>query len=371
MKINIKAKFYLLCLVVTVSACSKDAGNIIIGIDDIGKNDRVLVLVHPTENNIKTFSYLIENRVLPLPSSVKVVGVYHTSEKYDYAKALEYIKKNKLENFRLLPVKEPISENAIFRVNECTEIFTRLSRVSNGIIFTGGPDIPPSIYGEKTSLLTQITDPARHYFEISFLFHLIGSQRDTIFTPLLEAKPLLPVLGICLGMQSMNVAAGGTLIQDIPSEVYGITTVEDALLQQTNNLHRNYFVSFSLDEKLIWGNFHQIDIKGEPLKSMCSAWPWVLSSHHQGVDKLGWRLKVVASSVDGKIVEAIAHSKYPNVLGVQFHPEPILLYSKDEYIRFVPNQPSRLTYLDMYAGEAGEKFHRAFWGWFGKKIIEN
>lgn len=371
MKINIKTTFYLLCLAITVSACSKDAGDIVIGIDDIGKNDRVLVLVHPTENNIKTFSYLIENRILPLPSSVKVVGVYHTSEMYDYAKALEYIKKNKLENFRLLPVKEPISENAIFRVNECSEFFTRLTRVSDGIIFTGGPDIPPSIYGEKTSLLTQITDPARHYFEISFLFHLIGSQCDTLFTPLLEAKPLLPVLGICLGMQSMNVAAGGTLIQDIPGEVYGITTVEDALLLQTNSLHRNYFVNFSLDEKVVWGNFHQIDIKDEPVKSMCSARPWVLSSHHQGVDKLGWRLRVVASSVDGKIVEAIAHRKYPNVIGVQFHPEPILLYSKDEYIRFVPNQPSRLTYLDMYAGEAGEKFHRAFWGWFGKKIIEN
>jgi len=353
-----------------IISCNRDSGNIVIGIDDIGKNDRVLVLMHPTENNIKTFNYLIDNNVLPIPSVVKVIGVYHTSEKYDYTKSVEYIKKNKLTNFRLLPVQEPITESGIFRVNECSAVFTRLTKVSDGIIFTGGPDIPPSIYGEKTSFLTQITDPVRHCFEISFMFHLIGGSRDTLFQPLLDAKPLMPVIGICLGMQTMNVAAGGTLIQDIPSEIYGISNVEDALMQQTNSMHRNYNANYALDDKLLWGNFHQINILDEPLKSICQSQPWVLSSHHQAVEMLGRNLKVIATSVDGKVVEAIAHTKYPNVIGIQFHPEPTLLYNNDEFLRFVPNQPSRLTYLDMYSGEAGEKFHRNFWSWFGRKVIE-
>ena len=356
--------------VLAIYSCSKDLGDIVIGIDDIGKNDRILVLLHPTESNIKTFSYLIENKILPIPSVVEVIGVYHTAEEYDYSRSVEYIKKNKLMNFRLLPVNEPITESSIYRVNECTSIFSKLTKVSDGIIFTGGSDIPPSIYDEKTSLLTQITDPVRHYFEISFMFHLIGGLKDTLFQPLLEAKPLMPVLGICLGMQTMNVAAGGTLIQDIPTELYGIGDVEDIMMLQTNNVHRNYNANYALDDKLLWGNFHQIIIIGEPLKSIYQGQPWVLSSHHQGVEKLGKNVRVLATSVDGKVVEAIAHARYPNVIGVQFHPEPILLYSSDEFLRFIPNQPSRLTYLDMYSGEAGEAFHLKFWSWFGRKVIE-
>lgn len=275
-----------------------------------------------------------------------------------------------MDNFRLLPVKEPITETEIYRVNECTDVFTRLTKVSDGIIFTGGPDIPPSIYGDKTSLLTQITDPVRHYFEVSFMFHLIGGSKDTLFQPMLDAKSLMPVLGICLGMQTINVAAGGTLVQDIPFELYGVESVEDALIQQTNNLHRNYNANYALDDKLLWGNFHQINILDEPLKSFCNGKPWVLSSHHQAVRLLGRNLKVIATSLDGRVIEAIRHTKYPNVIGVQFHPEPILLYNDVEFLRFVPNQPSRLTYPGMYSGEAGEKFHQNLWSWFGRKVLE-
>lgn len=56
-------------------SCSRDKSNIVIGIEDIGRNDKVLVLMHPTENNIKTFNYLIENRILQILSKVKVIGV--------------------------------------------------------------------------------------------------------------------------------------------------------------------------------------------------------------------------------------------------------------------------------------------------------
>jgi hypothetical protein len=61
-----------------------------------------------------------------------------------------------------------------------------------------------------------ITDPHRHYLELSFLFHLLGGFQDESFLPLLEERPEYPVLGICLGMQSMNVATGGDMIRIFP-----------------------------------------------------------------------------------------------------------------------------------------------------------
>ncbi len=69
------------------------------------------------------------------------------------------------------------------------------------------------------SLLTRLTDPYRHYFEASFLFHLLGGSQNIDYTPFLEVNKEYTVYAICLGIQTMNIAAGGTMTQDIPSEL--------------------------------------------------------------------------------------------------------------------------------------------------------
>jgi putative glutamine amidotransferase len=95
------------------------------------------------------------------------------------------------------------------------------------VIFFGGPDVPPSVYGEKTSLHTKITDPYRHYLEVTAVFQLLGGSQDEKYAPLLAERPDFAVLGICLGFQTMNIGTGGTLIQDIRQDLYGKTTFED------------------------------------------------------------------------------------------------------------------------------------------------
>ncbi len=61
-------------------------------------------------------------------------------------------------------------------------------------------------------MYSETTDPGRHFFEVSFLFHLLGGSRNESFKPLLDENPGYMVTGFCLGMQSMNVATGGILI---------------------------------------------------------------------------------------------------------------------------------------------------------------
>jgi len=98
-------------------------------------------------------------------------------------------------------------------------------------------------------------------------------------------------------------------------------------------------------------------------------YPNVLSSHHQCTNRIGYNINVAGLSMDGKVIEAIKHNRFKNVVGVQFHPEPPFLYEKHEVIRFIPNQPSNVSYLDLYGGDAGERFHREFWKRFGQMIL--
>ncbi|MCD6355005.1 MAG: gamma-glutamyl-gamma-aminobutyrate hydrolase family protein [Prolixibacteraceae bacterium] len=111
--------------------------------------------------------------------------------------------------------------------------------LSYNVFFIGVPDIPPGVYGEENAH-SVVTDPGRHYFEATFLFHLLGSYRNEAYKAWLTEKPNCLVTGFCLGMQTMNVATGGTLIQDIPAELFGAKTPEAILKIGRANLHRNY-----------------------------------------------------------------------------------------------------------------------------------
>jgi putative glutamine amidotransferase len=123
--------------------------------------------------------------------------------------------------------------------------------------------------------------------------------------------------------------------------VYGAGTVEDAIALGAAAWHSNpYGLLFPL-ERFPDIHFHEVRFAEEGRFQREVGWkrkdlPLVLSSHHQQVETLGKGLRVIASSLDGKVVEAIEHERYRHVLGVQFHPESWMLFDPDFQARLTP-----------------------------------
>ncbi|MEN8155338.1 MAG: gamma-glutamyl-gamma-aminobutyrate hydrolase family protein [Bacteroidota bacterium] len=305
-----------------------------------------LLLFNPTAGNIATIQNLAEEKLLNL-EGYHILGIYHAGEAYDYEETRASLLDNPDHRFSLRQVDGALDRKVLFGNNDCTVQFERLFMGSRGALFMGGPDIPPGVYNEPVHLLTNVTDPQRHFMETSFLFHLLGGSQDTLWRPFLERDPKYLVSGICLGMQTMNVATGGTLIQDIPTEVFGIWSAEEVLSMPPDQVHRNYanMISTGCEAPTSY-HFHQINIvEGsflqKELRTRDNPGPLVLSSHHQAVEEPGAGWVVAATSMDGRIIEAIEHDRYPNVMGVQFHPEkPGLSVVKDS---------------------GSYRFHKAYW----------
>lgn len=324
-----------------------------------------LLLMHPTTNNIRTINYLINEGIFPLPENYRIVGVYHQSSAYNFELSRAYIDEQELTRFTLLGIDQPLTKKILFQANSLTDTFQWLFEQSEGAIFMGGPDMVPAAYGEPVNLLTVIEDAHRHFLELSFLFHLLGGHQDAAFAPMLQEDPFYRILGICLGMQTMNVATGGTMVQDIPTEVYGLTTVEEVIAMDENQQHRNYYTNLGEDTGLVRYSFHQIITDAQSQMGQMAfhpdAKPYVLSSHHQALKDIGKGFRVTAWSADSLIPEAIEHEKYPNVFGVQFHPEVITLYQPDAKLKFQPGEEPAHAYLDLYPGDSGAHFHNGFW----------
>ena len=160
--------------------------------------------------------------------------------------------------------------------------------LADGIILTGGEDINPLEYNDTVNLAVCGT---------------INHQRDTLerklFDFALENK--VPLIGVCRGMQMMNVASGGTLYGDIPSEI-GTTVV-----------HRNN--GEVMHEILIVDTCSLIFPSGTDT-FMVNSW------HHQGLKDISENLRIIARSFDG-LPEAVVMEKstHPFMIAVQFHPE--------------------------------------------------
>ncbi len=328
-----------------------------------------LILVHPTEYNLKLFTYLIDHKIVDI-DNLKITGIYHKNEVYDYSESEDFLANNNYPYIDLKRIEADIAPGELYKENNCTPIFTELFDNSKGIFFLGGPDLPPAIYGEQMSLLTTMTDPYRHYFEASFLFHLLGGSQNNDFPALLESNPNYMVYAICLGMQTMNIATGGTMVQDIPNEIYDLKFVEDVLATDNNSQHRNYNNNLSIDTTLFSGNFHEIKINNqEPLVGNYNENlnPLIYSNHHQAVEKLGKNLTVLATSIDGKIIEAIGHNKYPNILGIQFHPEGTYLHDPDIKYRKNPNDELKAG-KQILIDYSSYDFHLEYWKTFSEKL---
>jgi putative glutamine amidotransferase len=333
-----------------------------------------LTVFYPSVGTLRAVSALKKLGFLDAPGLI-VVGVYHVGEATRYDEARKYAADNGMDWVRFHPVSNAISEADLFRRNACTPEFTKIFAGSDGIIFFGGPDIPPSIFGEKTSLLTEIEDPVRHHFELSAIFHLLGGRQDPSFRALLEARPGFPILGICLGCQSLNVGTGGTLVQDIWSEVYGKDDVEDVLALDPQQWHNNPYARLYPQEKLINYNFHRIRLDEKSPFCMAMGFkatdqPRILSSHHQALETMGLGFRPVAVSMDGKVVEAVVNEWFPNVLGVQFHPEHPGLWESEPTRRQAPGD-APFSFRALLEGTPPSfEFNRAIWLWLSRKLAD-
>ncbi len=340
--------------------------------EEFSKEKKYVIMLNPTAGNIGVVKFLLDKGILDVDlKQVEFVGVYHSSQEYDFSKAAEHIEKNSLSAFHLYQVRGALAEETVYRENGCSDDFRKIFRNSVGVIFFGGQDIPPALYGEE-NWYSETTDPGRHLFEVSFLFHLLGSTRNASFTPLLSENPAYMVTGFCLGLQSMNVAAGGTLYQDIPAQMYNSFKPETHVLISRNNLHRNYWQNIRDDDDFMGINLHPVSFTdnmffGKTVKVSRKIKPLVYSSHHQAIKDVAPGFSVTAVSDDGKIVEGIYHNKYPNVFSVQFHPEVSALYEDRALVKFAPDdKPATLhSMLD----KKSLKFHLKYWEHISSTIM--
>jgi putative glutamine amidotransferase len=159
----------------------------------------------------------------------------------------------------------------------------------DALILTGGSDVDPALYGQAPHPKLGRVIRERDDFELALCREAL--RRD------------LPLLAICRGHQVLNVATGGTLIQDIPSEVTGGLD-HDPRGERWERAH----------DVRIHNRTQLREILGRETIS-------VNSFHHQAVDELGQGLRVSAGTSDDRIVEGIESPGHRFVLGVQWHPE--------------------------------------------------
>lgn len=320
-----------------------------------------LGVINPTPRNLEKIIYLKNNGLINI-DSLEIIGIYHETQSPLIEKTNAFISHDSITYISVLTIKNSISLDGLFCKNNCSAEFEQVFCKTDGLLFLGGADILPSLYGEKTFLTTDLIQYERNW-EISFLFHLLGGSQNKDFVPILEQMPDYLILGICLGMQELNVACGGTLYQDIPFEIYKKKTYESVIDQNPENQHKNYQGKINYDGKensLL--HFHHIRIvKNSILDFEQIQNPLVTSVHHQSVDKLGNGFEVMATSLDKRVIEAIYHSKYKNVYGIQFHPEFSTLFKQQEF------KDSKDTILTLAGND--KLFHEMFWKDFSNRLI--
>ena len=179
------------------------------------------------------------------------------------------------------------------RVLEVSESPRKVLEEVDGILLTGGGDIDPVFYGEDRHSSVEDAEPGRDEFEIDLARRAMAAD--------------VPLLAICRGSQVLNVAAGGTLVQDIPS------SVESELVHRVPEPKNADCHAISI----VRGSRLAAAL-GETVAASCSC--RVNSRHHQSVGRLGRGLVASATATDG-VIEGIEAPASTFCLGVQWHPE--------------------------------------------------
>ncbi len=159
----------------------------------------------------------------------------------------------------------------------------------DGLVLQGGADVSPMAYGEQPLRPEWRGDPVRDAYELELVHEFMEAGK--------------PILGICRGMQLINVALGGSLYQDLP----------------TQHPHAERHETTEYDR-----NVHGVEFTSQ---SWLSEWfgnsdgGRVVSIHHQAIHRLGRDVVVEAHACHDQVIEAIRWQGAPFVFGVQWHPE--------------------------------------------------
>ena len=182
-------------------------------------------------------------------------------------------------------------------IMEDPEYLPDVLRYFHGVLLIGGEDVDPGRYGANADPNLGRVDPDRDEAELR------------VVKLALEAD--LPLLAICRGLQVLNVAVGGTLLQHIP------TAIPNALIHTRggNDPERYHDITFTPDATMkAWYTRSTIKVN---------------SSHHQAIDQLGAGLHVAATAPDG-VIEAVELPGYDFVTAVQWHPERMIAQSAEQ-----------------------------------------
>ncbi len=209
----------------------------------------------------------------------------------------------KLRNAYIHAIEKSGGTPIIFPFAGENETIDHLVDICDGFFFTGGVDIHPNRYGEEVREPIGKIQEYRDEFEFNVFQRVIQTSK--------------PILAVCRGAQLVNVALGGTLYQDIPSEI------------QTKILHRQSEPKFlhSHDVRIMINTPLYEMMKVERIKAN--------SFHHQAIKTLGRGLEIMALAEDG-IIEAVYSSGRQYIRAYQWHPERL----------FGIDTPNRLIFED-------------------------
>lgn len=162
-----------------------------------------------------------------------------------------------------------------------------------GLLLTGGVDVDPARYGESRHPSVSDVDSARDAYEIDLVTKAIAAD--------------IPILAICRGMQVMNVACGGTLVQDVPTQVFG--AIEHTIKMPLFGIAHEVWV---VRGSALWSLMQEKLKDGEALD--------VNSRHHQSVKRLAEGFEQSATAPDG-VIEGMERKGSGFCVAVQWHPE--------------------------------------------------